>query len=398
MQRSTNNFSSLRASTLKIEAVQTFVVDLPIIRPHLLSVATMQAQTLMIVKVICSDGITGLGEGTTIGGLSYGAESPEGMKLAIDQYIAPILKSANPARVPETMIAIRKAIKGNNFAKCAVETALLDAWGKRVGLPMSELVGGRLRDRLPVAWTLASGDTAVDIAEAEQMLERKRHNTFKLKIGRRSIDEDVAHVAAVKRALGNAASVRVDVNMAWSEVEANKGLAALEAAGCDLAEQPVESPAALARLAARFAIPIMADESLQGPETAFALARASAADVFAVKIAQSGGLYQAGRVAAIADAASIGLYGGTMLEGAIGTIASAHLFSTFPNLTWGTELFGPLLLAQELVTEPLQYQDFELVVPTGLGLGVEPDDERLRFFQRDAERRSISTASAQTGR
>ena len=397
MQRSTDNFSSLRASTLKIEAVQTFVVDLPIIRPHLLSVATMQAQTLMIVKVICSDGITGLGEGTTIGGLSYGAESPEGMKLAIDQYIAPILKSANPARVPETMIAIRKAIKGNNFAKCAVETALLDAWGKRVGLPMSELVGGRLRDRLPVAWTLASGDTAVDIAEAEQMLERKRHNTFKLKIGRRSIDEDVAHVAAVKRALGNTASVRVDVNMAWGEVEANKGLAALEAAGCDLAEQPVESPAALARLAARFAIPIMADKSLQGPETAFALARASAADVFAVKIAQSGGLYQAGRVAAIADAASIGLYGGTMLEGAIGTIASAHLFSTFPNLTWGTELFGPLLLAQELVTEPLQYQDFELVVPTGLGLGVELDDERLRFFQRDAERRKISTASAQTG-
>ena len=123
----------------------------------------------------------------------------------------------------------------------------------------------------------------------------------------------------------------------------------------------------------------------------------AAADVFAVKIAQSGGLYQAGRVAAIADAASIGLYGGTMLEGAIGTIASAHLFSTFPNLTWGTELFGPLLLAQELVTEPLQYQDFELVVPTGLGLGVELDDERLRFFQRDAERRKISTASAQTG-
>ena len=398
MQRSTTSFSSLRASTLKVEVVETFVVDLPIIRPHLLSVATMQAQTLMIVKIVCSDGITGLGEGTTIGGLSYSAESPEGMKLAIDQYIAPILKSANPARVPETMVAIRKAIKGNNFAKCAVETALLDAWGKRVGLPVSELVGGRLRDRLPVAWTLASGDTAVDIAEAEQMLQRKRHNAFKLKIGRGSIDQDVAHVAAVKRALGNTASVRVDVNMAWSEVEATKGLAALEAAGCDLVEQPVESAVALGRLAARFDIPIMADESLQGPETAFALARTSAADVFAVKIAQSGGLYQAGRVAAIADAASIGLYGGTMLEGAIGTIASAHLFSTFPKLTWGTELFGPLLLAEELVSEPLQYEDFELVLPTGNGLGVELDDDRLRFFQRDAERRSISSAQAQAGR
>jgi muconate cycloisomerase len=394
MQRFMTSSAPLHASAIGVEAVETFLVDLPIIRPHLLSVATMKAQTLMIVKVLCSDGMVGLGEGTTIGGLSYGAESPEGMKLAIDRYIAPILKASDPARVQETMEAIRKSVKGNNFAKCAVETALLDAWGKRVGLPVSELVGGRVRDSLPVAWTLASGKTDIDIAEAESMLERKRHNAFKLKIGLRSLEEDLAHVAAVKRALGNAASVRVDVNMAWTEAEANRGLAGLEDAGCDLAEQPVESSAALTRLALRFAIPIMADESLQGPETAFALARAGAADVFAVKIAQSGGLYAASRVAAIADAAGIGLYGGTMLEGAIGTVASAQLFSTFPKLAWGTELFGPLLMTEEITTEPLQYQNLELVVPTGAGLGVALDEDRLRFFQRDVERRSFSAAAA----
>lgn len=386
-----------RAAKLCVETVETFLIDLPIIRPHQLSVATLRAQTLMIVRISCSDGTTGIGEGTTIGGLSYGAESPEGMKLAIDRYIAPILKTCDPARVQETMATIRKSIKGNNFAKCAVETALLDAWGKRVGLPISELMGGRVHDRLPVAWTLASGSTSVDIAEAESMLERKRHNAFKLKIGLRSIEEDVAHVAAVKRALGNAVSVRVDVNMAWTEVEANKGLAGLEDAGCDLVEQPVESPAALTRLASRFAIPIMADESLQGPETAFALARAGAADVFAVKIAQSGGLYAAARVAAVADAASIGLYGGTMLEGTVGTVASAQLFSTFPKLAWGTELFGPLLLSEEIMAEPLQYQDFELTVPAAPGLGVVLDEDRLRFFQRDGERRAVSTASVRQG-
>jgi muconate cycloisomerase len=309
------------------------------------------------------------------------------MKLAIDRYITPILKTLDPARVQETMGAIRKSIKGNNFAKCAVETALMDAWGKRVGLPISELLGGRVRDRLPVAWGLASGATAIDIAEAETMLERKRHNLFKMKIGLRSIEEDIAHVAAVKRALGNAASVRVDINMAWTEVEAHKGIAGLEDAGCDLVEQPVEDPAALARLASRFAIPIMADESLQGPETAYALARTGAADVFAVKIEQSGGLYAASRVAAIADAASIGVYGGTMLEGTIGTVASAQLFSTFPKLAWGTELFGPLLLAEELMAKPLEYRNFELTVPSGPGLGVVVDEERLQFFQRGGKRR-----------
>src|SRR5271154_5443868 len=191
---------------LSIDGVETFLVDLPIVRPHHLSVATLKAQTLMVVRVSCSDGIVGIGEGTTIGGLSYGAESPEGMKLAIDQYITPILRTCDPARVQETTAAIRKAIKGNNFAKCAVETALLDAWGKRVGLPISELLGGRMRDRLAVAWTLARGSTDADIAEAQTMMELKRHKVFKLKIGLRSVEEDVAHVASVKRALGNAAS------------------------------------------------------------------------------------------------------------------------------------------------------------------------------------------------
>ncbi|MFX8449230.1 enolase C-terminal domain-like protein, partial [Acinetobacter baumannii] len=92
---------------------------------------------------------------------------------------------------------------------------------------------------------------------------------------------------------------------------------------------------------------IMADESLHGPQDAYQLARVGAADVFAVKINQSGGLAGAQQVAAIAAAAQVELYGGTMLEGAIGTMASAQLFATFGTLAWGTELFGPLLLTEE---------------------------------------------------
>ena len=69
------------------------------------------------------------------------------------------------------MAKIGRVVVGNHFAKSAVETALLDAMGKRVGLPVSELLGGRHRDELPVAWTLASGDTDKDIEEAERMLE-----------------------------------------------------------------------------------------------------------------------------------------------------------------------------------------------------------------------------------
>ena len=369
-----------------IERIDTCIVDVPTIRPHVLAMATMHAQTMVIVRLTDSDGIEGLGEGTTIGGLSYGQESPESIKSAIDIYISPILKACDPRHVGAVMAAIGKSVRGNHFAKCAIETALLDMAGKRLGVPVCDLIGGgRVRSSLPVAWTLASGDTARDIDEAEQMLAQRRHRIFKLKIGKRTVGDDVAHVGAICKALSGRASVRVDVNQNWSEPQADRGMAMLHDVGVDLVEQPVAFDAlgAMTRLSARHTVPLMADEALHGPRSAFRLAAASAAQVFAVKIAQSGGLCAASEVAAIATAAGVGLYGGTMLEGGVGTVASAHLFATFPDLAWGTELFGPLLLTEELLQEPLGYADFELTVPEGPGLGVALDEDKIAFFRRD---------------
>lgn len=370
-------------SAATIERIETCLVDLPTIRPHKLSVATMYGQTLMLVKVYCSDGMVGIGEGTTIAGMAYGPESPEAMKLSIDTYFAPAMIGQDATRVQALMAHVGKLVKVNHFAKSALETALLDAHGKRLGVPVSELLGGRRRDRVPVAWTLASGDTDRDISEAEQMLQERRHRIFKLKIGARDPKVDIAHVAAIKRAVGDRGAVRVDVNMAWSETQAAWAIPALAEAGCELVEQPVASAAALARLMRRFPVALMADEVLQGPDTAFEIARQHGADVFAIKIEQNGGLFAAQRVAAIADAAGIELYGGTMLEAAVSTVASAHLFASFAHLQWGTELFGPLLITEEILAQPLDYSDFELTVPAGPGLGIELDDARVKRFTRD---------------
>jgi len=373
---------------LRIERVECFIVDLPTIRPHVLAMATMKQQSMAIVLLHCSDGVIGRGEGTTIAGLSYGGESPEGIKLAIDTYFAPVLTTCDPAQPALTMQTLNRWVADNRFAKCAVETALLDAQAQRLGAPLSDLLGGRVRERLPVLWTLASGDTHTDIAEAEQMLDRRRHNAFKLKIGKRPLADDVGHVAAIKRALGERASVRVDVNQAWDECTAKRGLEMLADAGVDLVEQPIakESRDGMARLTALARLPVMADEALQGPESAWQFASSAAADVFAVRIAQSGGLSAAKRVGAIADAAGVARYGGTMLEGPLGTVASAHIFSTFPQLSFGTELFGPLLLTEELLADPLDYSEFSLAVPSRPGLGLTLDPEKVAAFRRDRTR------------
>ncbi|MDQ9008277.1 muconate/chloromuconate family cycloisomerase [Acinetobacter gerneri] len=366
------------------KSVETILVDIPTIRPHKLSVATMQTQTVVLIKVTTEDGIVGWGEATTIGGLSYGEESPESVKTNIDTYFAPLLTSVKNLNVAQTLKLIRKTINGNRFAKCAIQTALLDIQAQRLGLPLSELLGGRLRTGVPVLWVLASGDTEKDIAEAKKMIELKRHNVFKLKIGSNPVEADVEHVLAIKKALGNDISIRVDVNRAWSELEAIRGIQMLQDGGIDLIEQPcaLDNIDAMERLTRKFDIAIMADESLSGPQSAYQLAKRSAASVFAIKIAQSAGLHEACEVANIAKLAGIDLYGGTMLEGPVGTIASAHAFSTFENLAYGTELFGPLLLTQDILKTPLRYENFELVLPTGAGLGIELDEDKIDNLRR----------------
>ena len=376
-----------------IDSIQTLLVDLPTIRPHQLSMTTMKGQTLMLVRIHCSDGSVGIGEGTTIGGLAYGAESPESMKLNIDTYFTPLLLGQPADQVPFLMQQLETAIRGNRFAKSAIETALYDALGQRLNLSVAELLGGNLRKSLPVAWTLASGDTAKDIDEAEEMLARRRHRIFKLKIGTRDVAKDIAHVAAIKKALGDRGAVRVDVNMAWSELEARYGVDGLADVGCELVEQPVACADALKRLTAQAKIAIMADELLVGPASAFELAKNNAAHVFAIKVEQSGGLRASQKVAAIAEAANIELYGGTMLEGAIGTVASAHAFATFHALQWGTELFGPLLITEEILATPLVYENFELQIPQGPGLGIALDEERVQFFNRAQRQKSVSLAT-----
>ncbi|VEA66492.1 Muconate cycloisomerase 1 [Serratia plymuthica] len=187
---------------LNIERIESWLVDIPTIRPHKLSMATMGCQTLTLVRITCADGLIGWGEATTIGGLSYGPESPEGIKSAIDNYLAPLLSGKSFHGLAPMVALMNAHVRGNSFAKSALETAFLDAQGKGLGLPVSTLLGGALSDSLPVLWTLASGDTQKDIAEGQRLLAEARHNAFKLKIGARTLAEDLRHTQAIKQALG----------------------------------------------------------------------------------------------------------------------------------------------------------------------------------------------------
>ena len=299
--------------------------------------------------------------------------------------MSPLLVGQDGDDVLPAMVRIDAAMRGNPIARCAVETALWDGKARRLDLSVADLFGGPVRRSIPVAWTLASGDTGRDVEEAEAMLAARRHRIFKLKIGRRAVEDDVAHVAAIARALAGRASIRVDVNQDWSPDQARRGLAALEAAGVEMAEQPVAAGdlPAMRGLVAQRRMAIMADEALRGPADAFRVAAAGAATALTVKVGQSGGLGRAAEVMAIGRAAGLSLYGGTMLEAGICSAAALQLFCTGPALEWGCELFGPLLLTHDVVAEPLVYRDHEVHLPAGPGLGVTLDEDVVARFDRE---------------
>jgi len=369
----------------KIDRIDAIIIDVPTVRGHVLSMTTMLTQSVVLVRIRFSDGSEGLGEGASIGGLSYGPESVESVKLAIDTYISPALVGMDADSIAAASAHMEKAVKGNPIARAAVECALWDGLGRRAGLSVAQLFGGRVHDRLPVAWTLASGNSQTDIEEALRMLDTRRHRDFKLKIGKRPVKQDIAHVAAIAAAVGDRGTIRVDVNQAWSLTEARYGARGLQEIGCTLIEQPVarDKLAALKALTDGYEIAIMADEVLQGPADAMRVAANRSADVFAVKVCQSGGLKPASDVIAIARAAGIDLYGGTMLESGLGTAAAIQLFATVPDWHFGTEMFGPLLLKDEILAEPLEYRDFSVTVPQGPGIGVTLDDDKVNFYRRD---------------
>ena len=114
-------------------------------------------------------------------------------------------------------------------------------------------------------------------------------------------------------------------------------------------------------------VPVMADESLRTPSDALRLVKLRAADVFSLKISKSGGLRYSQAIADVAAAAGVLCHGGTAIDGPIGTAATLHLACAMPGVTYGTELFGPLLMREELLTEPLRYADGQLHLPNGPG-------------------------------
>jgi muconate cycloisomerase len=371
-------------SDKRVERIETTILDVPLRRPHRFARVGMDVQPVLLARVYTAGGVVGVGEGTVPGGPWWGGESVETMQAIIDTYLAPVVVGRDVDDLAAIQQAMEDVSAGNLFAKAAVEVALHDAWARTLGVPLHQLFGGLARTSIPVTWALGAEDAGTVVDEALAMLESGRHHSFKLKMGAQDPEADTQRIVEIAGKLACRASVRVDLNARWDRLTALRYLPRLADAGVELIEQPVpgDDVEGLAAVNAALPIPVMADESLRTPRDAFRLARLGAADIFSLKTTKSGGLRNTRVIADVAAAADIPCHGGTAIESPVGTVASLHLACALPGVTFGSELFGPLLMREELLTTPLHYSGGHLHVPSGPGLGIELDPDAVASFTR----------------
>jgi len=352
---------------IEIESVDTVIVDLPLRRLQRFSALGAEKQSVVMIFVRSVDGALGIGESVTPSGPWWGGESVESIKVTIDTYLAPVLIGEDAFHLNLVDKKMSKQVFGNPFAKAGVEMALLDLIGKTLDQPVHHLLGGKVRNSLPVAWPLATGNSDAEIAEAEEKLDLKLHNVFKLKMGALEPEADVKRACKIATALSSKATVRVDPNEMWSESTAVWAIERLQDAGVKLIEQPLPrwNYEGMARLRSRFDTEILIDEGVCSMRE---LQRASQAAVSDVAVANG-----------------VSLYMGTFLESSYGTAANMQLCATLDDLPFGGELVGPLLIAENLCERAPEYRDFELHLPNGVGMAAKIDDEKLNAFRRDRD-------------
>jgi L-alanine-DL-glutamate epimerase-like enolase superfamily enzyme len=224
----------------------------------------------------------------------------------------------------EVLLARRASDQAPPQARAALEMALLDLAGRRSGTPIWRLLGGNgasEAERAPQVEVNGVID-ALDPAQAQQRasaLVRAGFRCLKVKVGT-GAEADRARVAAVRRAAGDAAALRLDANGAWSVAEAIEQIHALARFDLELVEEPVHGAGALRAVRAAVAVPIAADESADED----AILAGGAIDAICLKLGRCGGVLPLLEKAARARAHGITPYIASTLEGALGIAAALH--------------------------------------------------------------------------
>ncbi|MCA9077156.1 MAG: mandelate racemase/muconate lactonizing protein [Planctomycetaceae bacterium] len=381
---------------MKITRVEAIPVNVPL-KPGMTtktSHGVHATSPYVIVRIHSDDGLIGLGEATVAP--RWSGETNIGSVAIIEGLFAPVLIGEDPTEVTRLRGMIESTIRLNPFTKAAVEMALWDLAGKASGVPVYQLLGGKVRDEMPIRMVVGSIDVAGAVELARQFLDAGVR-CLKVKVGLDPV-QDIERVRAVRELAGPAIPISVDANCGWTVSQAVTTLQQLRQFDILFAEQPISTgdPAELAALRRRTDIPIMADESAFTPGDVWTLTTQRAVDIISVYPGKNGGISGTVECVHAAKAAGIPCAMGSNLELGIGTAAMLHLGAALPTIAserFPGDFIGPLYHEADLLTTPLQLGPAAARVPEGPGLGVELNEDQLERYR---DRSGVAQPTGQT--
>ena len=369
---------------MKISAVTAYPLILPISEIYGGAAGFLEDCRTLIIRVETDSGVAGWGEATQ-GRPGNTYETLETMDIMVRKYFAPVLVGMDLEDTGAVITKLQSIRYGHPITKAGIEIALYDALAKFYHVPVFRLLGGPFRKQIELVGGLGIDLSAETIGTKARQLWQDGCRAFKLKIGQKDMAKDIARVRAVREAVGDAATIRVDGNATYSFVDAREILNALSPYRLADAEQPLARGdlKSLAELRRAVGVPIAAQESVSSPEDALAVLEAGAADLLKIKLTHIGGFQKALQVAAVVGAKGLPVVVG---QGSACTpllsAAEMHLHAALPNAQPGGEMTGFLRLGSQDIFSRIEVTRGKAALSDAAGLGIEVNQHRLAHLSR----------------
>ncbi len=364
---------------LIIRRVDVIPVALPLKKPMAMAGVTVAHADNILVRIEAADGIVGWGEAASAPTMT--GDTQDGLVAAVRDHLGPLLVGKNAWARDGLRRAMRAALLGNTGAHSAVEMALLDLAGRAAVSPLIELIGGAVRGNVAPMWLLGNPTPEADIAEAHAK-EREGFHFFKLKIGTKPIEKEIAATHLLRAALPNV-PLCADANCGLTFDNARRYITETRDAGLMFVEQPLspDDPDRLAALAKQSSVPIGADESIHSLGDLEAHARAGGRGV-SLKLIKLGGMTAAVEAAHRCEGLKLSVnIAAKIAESSVASAAAVHLACAVPDVSWGVSLTH-FYLAEDIVRRPLPLGNGTVALPAGPGLGVDIDEDLVARYRR----------------
>jgi muconate cycloisomerase len=380
-----------------IRSVETLVVALPTRREHKWTGLTESIGRYVLVRMTDDAGNVGWGEAPALKdwGGEYGryfGESTATVQLLVRRYLGPAVIGVPVGNIGLLHQRMDATVKGYPYAKAAMDIAAYDLAGRARGIPVADLLGGAVRNSIPITHSI--GLMAVEDGERDAaQVAAEGIRTIKIKVGVEPA-RDVEMVRRIRAAVGPTGALCVDANEGYrTPGEAIKTIRKMEAFDIIYAEQPVAGIARVAEVARAIDTPVMADESAWNSHDVIEIIEKRAAQIVSIYTTKPGGLYRAMEVAAVARAAGLICNVNGSAELGIGNLANLAVAAAAPAVTLSCVIpvstpasaqrgqIAGIFYKDDVIAAPMQFENGAVRLPTGPGLGIEVDPAKIEQYR-----------------